>query len=348
MTRVAHVLGPLRPSGMERMLVSGAPHFRDIGIENLVIGLGSDHPFAPSLRAVGNEVLEIPAFGSGGARQLVAALMRYRPDVVHLHTEGNYLGMVAACRLGASRAPIVRTIHNAFAATGRWRKRRLMQARLADPLVFQLVVPSSDVAAIESEQGRATRTILNWVDDRFFGVRRPPQVDISSRKPIAVLVGNCSEIKRHELALHAALDAGYRVAHLGDETGASEAEVDLLNKIDARGRLIHRGVRDPIDALREADVFMMPSVREGMPVSLAEALVSGLPALISDSPGLRWAKSIPGVQVLPDEVASWSDALVARPMPCPAQQVIDFSARRGVREYGALYESAIRSRSRRG
>ena len=53
----------------------------------------------------------------------------------------------------------------------------------------------------------------------------------------------------------------------------------------------------------------MPSLHEGMPVALAEALVVGLPSVVSDAPGFRWASVLDGVTALPHDVDQWTRAI---------------------------------------
>ena len=59
--KVVHLLASLRPSGMERMLVSAAPGTSpQAGVESVVVGQGLDHPFAGELRDAGYSVRTIP------------------------------------------------------------------------------------------------------------------------------------------------------------------------------------------------------------------------------------------------------------------------------------------------
>lgn len=348
--KVLHVLGPLRPSGMERMLASAASHFRDENIVTIVLGQGDYHPFADELRASGCEVRILPAVGASwsGARALRTLVRELAVDVIHIHTEGNYLRTALACRMAlGAQGRLVRTVLSVFDARGSWFVKRWLQALIADRMVSALIAPSPDVATNERKIGRKARVIYNWVDDRFFAIseERRKRVRAAGDAPLAVIVGNCSEIKHHELALHALMRTTHRLIHLGDERGASAEELALLHELESDGRLVGRGVHPPDAALRRADYFMMPSRHEGMSVALAEALVAGVPALVNDVPGQRWASQLGGVSVLREDEHAWISALEGwqNGDASVGPIAIDFSAARGAREYAELYRRIGRS-----
>lgn len=344
---VLHILGPLRPSGMERMLVTASSYFTHEKVQNTVLGQGLAHPYSSELRDAGYDVRTIPyAVGSkSGIRYLKALVRDLGIDVIHIHTERDYLRTAVASWLAMRRTrAVVRTIHNVFLATGTWRLKRLIQAQIADRLVHCVIAPSPEVAAQEASLSRKVDVIYNWVDDVFYRVheeyrdRRPSAKD----DVVAVIVGNCSNIKNHELALTAIANTNHKVIHLGNESDASEDELALLRAFAEDGRLVGRGVEPPQDALVKGSYFMMSSRHEGMGVALAEALVVGLPCLVNDVPGLRWAGPIDGVEVVPNREESW--VVAVKSMPKDGSEAagvsIDFSAARGSREYAAVYRAA--------
>ena len=347
--RVLHILGPLRPSGMERMLVSAADDFRNEGVVAHVYGLARGSTFTDELRQAGYEVmLGVPVGRSlSAARALRRIVTERQIDVIHIHTEGNWLQTVLASRLAVAgrRGAIVRTVHNNFLASGRWFASRRMQSMLGDRFVHAIVAPSPDVAEQERSIGRECQVIFNWVDDRMTALRdrREPR-PLGARAEHAVIVGNCSDIKRHELALEAIWASGLQVSHIGDEGGASAEELEWLRRFGEANRLVWRGTRPPDDALIDGDIYCMPSRFEGFGVAFAEALVAGLPCLVSDSPGLRWARAIDGVQLLPDDTAAWEVALEESPVDSPPTlpSGVDLSASRGAHEYAALYRAVLR------
>jgi glycosyltransferase involved in cell wall biosynthesis len=114
----------------------------------------------------------------------------------------------------------------------------------------------------------------------------------------------------------------------------------MLDELEASGRLIARGVRDPLSVMEACSVFLMPSLHEGMGVALLEALSFGLPAIINDAPGLRWAADLPSVLAVPP-AGDWAQALVkAADLRGNAQCVAEFSPEASVSKLRGVYEEA--------
>lgn len=324
--------------------MSGAASFAGLDVIGHVIGVGTHHPYESELRAAGYPVSTTreSLWGAQGQDFLKRVFEEVQPDVVHLHTEGNYLRNVLAIKRANRRLPIVRTVHNVFAARGSWFVRRFVQAAAADRLVAAVVVPSQDVAINEKRFGRTVRIIYNWVDSHFFQVAaaRASKDPPGSRAPV-VIVGNCSWIKNHDLVLKAALLGRLPVAHVGSEEHAEPSERRLLEDLERAGLLISRGSGDPSAALLGGSVFAMPSLNEGMPVALAEALVVGLPAVVADAPGLRWSASEPGVTTLSRaEPEAWAAALRTASRD-DENLTVDFRPRRGAAEYAEVYRAVV-------
>lgn len=333
-------MGPLRPSGMERMLVSAAPFFKSSDVSSVVVGQGDDHPFRPRLEAAGYQVESIPSLRSArGAHELWSVLRRVRPDVVHIHAEGAFAVSVSVARSALPAARIIRTVHSIFPSGALSRR---VQSLIADRFVAEFVAPSPDVATSEEGLGRNCRTIFNWVDGAFFdvsGTRRPRDGAYQT----AIIVGNSSAIKNHELALEAVMASTVKLHKYGAEDGASAREIEMLDALQDQGRLLHRGPGDPLQALLDSDVFLMPSLREGMGVALAEAIVVGVDCIVNDVQGLQWARGLPGVHMVEGDPGAWKRALlegssVDEVSRAPGRN-IDFSPSRGAGEYVQLYRA---------
>lgn len=305
--KVVHLLAELRPSGMERMLVSAAPYFSRADVDSVVVGQGSEHPFEPELRAAGYRVRTIPRVKSpGGVGAWARALREEQPDVVHIHTEGVFSMSVLCARLAAPKALIVRTLHSFFLADGWWGVKRRAQAYASDRFVDSFITLNPEMARHEAGFRRSSVIIPNWVDDRFLDTGDPGVKDLD-----LVLVGNCSPVKDHSIVLSVALAEGWSVAHFGNESEIEEKEAALLEALEGTGKLVWRGVGDPLPWIQRARVFAMPSTREGFPVALAEAVALGAVCVVSDAPGFEWAREYPLVSyVAGRDKESWRTAIL--------------------------------------
>ena len=77
------------------------------------------------------------------------------------------------------------------------------------------------------------------------------------------------------------------VVLLGDGKEKENLERRAI-ELKVRDRVIFCGlVSDPLPYLAASDVFLMPSVNEGLPLSLLEALCTGLPSILSNIPAFQ-------------------------------------------------------------
>jgi len=346
---------------MERMLVSAAPYWQGVGWQAEIIGQGTDHPFAENLTSAGYNVDYVRSLRTAaGLADLARLLRETRPDVVHIHTEQAHGPISLLVRVTLPSVGLVRTVHSVFSFQGATVARRRLQHTMARLVGTQHVAPSWDVAENERVRwGLACKVIENWVSDEF---SHDPQNDRqfqSVEAPLRVaMVGNCSEVKNHQRTLRAALEVpGVSVVHIGGDSGAPTEERTLVRQLEGESRLEMMGARTDVAAiLQDTQVFAMPSLHEGMPVALAEALCIGLPCIISDAPGLHWAARDPGVLVAENtndwislldrlsEDDSFISSISSAAHSDRTRQRERFSARRGVAEYAAVYAQAAKRR----
>jgi sugar transferase (PEP-CTERM/EpsH1 system associated) len=221
----------------------------------------------------------------------MARLFRaFRPDIVHTR---NWTCIDAV--IGARLAGVPVVIHgehgrDASDPHGRNPFRRRVR-RLLAPLVTEFVTVSRDLARWLTEDvgipARKVTQICNGVDtDRFLpGDRDAARRAIGVPDGLAVVgtVGRLDPVKDHTGLIRAFVEGlAHRAAVLviaGD--GPTRPELAALVRtlgVDDRVRLL--GERDDIPlVLRALDLFVLPSVGEGISNAILEAMATGLPVV---------------------------------------------------------------------
>lgn len=131
---------------------------------------------------------------------------------------------------------------------------------------------------------------------------------------VAGHVGRFMAPKNHGflLRIFAELPDHARLLLVGD--GVLRTNIEQQAKVLAiRDRIIFTGVRTDVDRLLQAmDIFLMPSLFEGLPVSIVEAQAAGLPCVISDKVPIECKKTDLITQLpLDASPAEWAEAVLA-------------------------------------
>ena len=222
------------------------------------------------------------------------AIAAVRPDIVWSHSLQFQTTPVAALSARRAHVPFVVTAHigdlrgvpGPMGLAARIHEATIGRAILR--LSTRALAVSGAVAAhLRSiEPGLAVDVVPNGVDlDRFTaGDRRP-----GDRLRVGFL-GRLVRNKGPEVALRAVaavvrggMDASISFAGDGPERADLER---LASELGIRDRVRLEGFRpDPETWLRGIDVLVRPSVTEGMPLGVLEAMAAGVPVVASDVPG---------------------------------------------------------------
>jgi len=97
--------------------------------------------------------------------------------------------------------------------------------------------------------------------------------------------------------------------------GTGELEEQLKNqvsKLGLDGKVLFLGIRGDVDAVLSAmDVFVMPSFREGLPVSLVEAQASGVRIVASDTISSEiYLTDLIEAHSLADSAQEWAETIL--------------------------------------
>ena len=167
----------------------------------------------------------------------------------------------------------------------RWLSKRLERIVLksADAIIVSSQEDAYEIEKRHLLKAESITTIGNYVDlDRF----RPSQV-VTSQRGRLVFVGRLEEQKNPMALLNALV--GLESVHLtviGDGSLRSqlEHEVSRLNlSVDFLGTVAHEQLPD---LLIQNEALVMPSIYEGTPKALLEAMACGVPVIATKSPGI--------------------------------------------------------------
>jgi glycosyltransferase involved in cell wall biosynthesis len=224
-----------------------------------------------------------------GLVELVRLLRRERPDILHANSsKAGVLGRIAAALAGV---PIrIFTVHGwAFSAYSGVASRLY---RAADRLMRPLTTATICVSERELARGLEARTC-----DPERTIVIPNAVDVAQHapathngvRPLIVSVGRLAAPKDFStlvraLALLPPGAAGALVVGDGPDRAELEAEIASL-ELDERVELA--GERHDVpELLARANLFVLSSRSEGLPVSVLEAMAAGLPVVASRVGGI--------------------------------------------------------------
>lgn len=126
--------------------------------------------------------------------------------------------------------------------------------------------------------------------EKNFREEKRKQLGLTKDNIVLLSVGELSRRKNHRMVLNAlsqiqGTQIRYVICGRGEQEEALKNEVTSLG---LTGKVIFAGYRSDVDEFYQmADLFIFPSIQEGLPVALMEAMASGLPCLASDIRGNR-------------------------------------------------------------
>ena len=226
-------------------------------------------------------------------------------DIIHTHlTDSSIYGVIAGKILGK---PVIVTIHNniimpykRWAPIRNWLRKKATKAMFSQAAV--VIGVGDDIGKSMREQGLLSeRTpiaiILNGVDyDKFAQPRNVEQIRESLELPSGSKVISCvsrleiSKGQTYLIQATARLKEKFpllRVLLVGDgsllqELQEQAKQAGVLEQVRFLGRR-----SDVPEILAASDIFVLPSIHEGVPLVVLEAMASQKPVVATNIPGTR-------------------------------------------------------------
>jgi len=323
--RVVHVVPDLSVAGLQRVVEtlcrSTDPRRFEVG----VLTLNHLGELAESLRRDGFAVQQLPRTGTGpdywAWRRVAAFLRRERIDVVHTHNTQAFMhGGVGALLAGVPT--LIHTDHaRAFPDKLKYAVFENMLSAIAYRVVGVSEHTTESLRRYEWIPRRKLRTIPNGIDERLFDtpVRRdvvrttigiPTDAEVlllgarlEEQKGVSYLVQAVARLAPSRPRLHLLL--------AGDGT-LRDALVAECIRLGVASRVHFLGVRLDMPALLQAaDIFVLPSVWEGLPMIVLEALAARCPIIATRVGGVPSAvvDGTTGVLIPPRDVSALTTAI---------------------------------------
>lgn len=310
--RIVHTVSSLKVGGMEQFVVQIADAQQRRGHQATILALQGG-PLLAQAQDLGLHVRVL-----GGAHKIprvlkgLFALQRLRPDIIHAHNPTSLHYAILGKRL--SHARLVLTRHGQ-AKEGI----KASQWPYLDAVIAVSAATSEVMRKDSGAQAQKIQVLHN-------GIQPSPQARSRAeiraelgvdKNVVGIIVARIDGLKGHETLIRALAslpegDPPVTLLIVGD--GAKRVELESLAQQLGLGpeRVRFLGFRaDVPDLLAASDLFVLPSLTEGLPLSVLEAMVHRLPIVATPVGGIP--ELVPddrhGILVPVNDVAALAQAI---------------------------------------
>lgn len=274
--RVAQIITGLAPGGAERLLLDMMARFDTSRFDMKVVSIVDDLRAPKVYGHQGTPVEVFPLSGMSGPMEVLNLrrfLQRFAPDVVHAHMFHALMASYASTRLQSRMPAICFTSHRSTYAPGRTQLVRMTRSWRSADIIFSR-------GQHPHWNARTTWVIPNGVPVHSAAPERKPW---PLGRPVRLLaVGRLSDDKNPLGMIRSFGEAKLTNAIL-EFAGSGHLEAEMRGLIQSLGlqdRVRLLGVRSDVRALMQgADIFVMHSKFEGMPMALLEAGAEAMPVI---------------------------------------------------------------------
>lgn len=376
-TKIVHLIPTLALGGAERLVVDISVRLPREEFECIVVTLAAGGPLEEELKTAGVRVARLNSFIKKPSkkklilwyqrlRALVEFLRKESPAILHTHlTSADIVGWYACKKAGVKR--VVSTEHNINIDEKKWQTflKKLLATTPSRVVCLSEAIKQFTVRAYNFSE-KKLQVIYDGVDIKKFTPAATPPVlngetpDLSSnrltRTPQITCVARLEPQKGHEILLRALArieDMAWELVMVG-EGSLKDYLMDLARVLNIRERVNYLGAQQDIPAiLRDTDIFVLPSLWEGLGVVILEAGACGVPVVASRVGGIpeMIIDKETGLLVPPGDVEALSHAVrellqdraSAREMGIAARTRVEqhFTLPQTIEQYKMLYESLI-------
>jgi glycosyltransferase involved in cell wall biosynthesis len=294
--KVAYIIPNLGYGGAEREVARVGALLCRAGIRCDIVCLYEEGHLAGHVRKIGGSVIALNLDRHSSFfrrfRLLTRMLKEKSYDIVHVHL---VTWAVLAARLAGAKGVFL-TEHGLSLYKGRT---AILFDRVAACCCDRMIVVARAIMDVRLKKwkipARKMMYLPNSVDLKRFdfpadrnGMRRKYGIPEDDR--LILSVGSLSPVKGHTYLIPGAAKV---IAEFSNVTfavaGGGELQRDLAGQAEEAGisdRFLLLGYRDDVECLlKAADIFVMPSLREGTSIAILEAMAAGVPVVATEVGG---------------------------------------------------------------
>ena len=306
-----------------------------------------------------NLTRNIQLFGDFNAvKKCISLIHQIKPDIIHAHS--SKAGVVSRIAGWICKVPVVFTAHGWGFTPGTPNKRRivaLIAEKLLAPLTAKLICVSENDRQLALSLGVGSKNSLVTV--RYGIGNIPVSLANPALNPVRlIMVARFNEQKDQATLLKAISQLNDHSIHL-DLVGSGpswESCKDLAKSLAIEDQVSFLGDRrDVPDLLAQFQIFILSTNYEGLPISILEAMRSGLPVVATSVNGIpeEVEHGKTGLLVPRQDVKALADALqtliqspeIRQQMGKAGRQKFEqeFTVDRMIAETKAIYEQDLKT-----
>lgn len=295
MIRVLHIVTYMGRGGLETMLMNYYRHIDRAKVQfDFLVHRDFEADYDKEILELGGRIYHVPRLipWSSTYRRTLEEFFQKHPEYKMIHVHQDCLSAVALQCAKRSGIP-VRIVHSHNSSQDKNIKyliKRYYMKRIPEYATDFLACGKQ--AGDWMFGGHSYEVLHNAIDvDEYMYSRTKAKAmkqELGLEDSVVIgHVGRFNQQKNHSFLIdifveYSKKNPNVKLLLVGDGDGKAEIQ-KKVDELDLQNKVIFTGVRSDVNDLMQAmDVFVFPSLYEGLPVTMVEAQAAGLPCVISE------------------------------------------------------------------
>lgn len=358
---VLHLIYRFDIGGLEKVMIECINHSSNV-FKHVVISLTNVTEFSTQNLHKDIDIVALnkkPGNDFSIYLKLYRLFKKYSPDVLHTYNfptmEYQLLGFI----LGIKKRIHAEHGREADDPQGKNKKHNFLR-RIINPFIQNWIAVSNDLSIwLNQEVGlplKKIRLIYNGVNTDVFSPVNHLN-EYSQESVIIGTIGRLDPVKNQLSLIHVLENIEDEKPEIAKKIkiviiGSGDLYSDLKSRIEnsnKQNQIFLEGVKyDIARELSQFNIFVLPSIAEGVPMTMLEAMASGIPVICSEVGGIPEILSPEtGIMLEPNDYSSWANSIIeliedrkrAEQLAINGRELVleKYSIQSMVRQYQLLY-----------